>query len=199
MSVPASQFGSDRHTYRDYCQWPDDVRYELIDGVAYLMSPAPNWRHQEIAGGVYAQLYRQLEGHPCRVAIAPLDVRLPKADEADDEVDTVVQPDVLIVCEAHKIDRRGIRGAPTFVLEVLSPSSARHDHIRKRALYERVGVQEFWLLHPVDGVLTRYRRRADAAGFEQAEFLACEGVIALSCIADLSVDFSGLYPAPEQD
>lgn len=145
-----------RYTYADYLQWPDDTRYELIDGEAFLMSPAPLVEHQEVAGEVYYQLRNQLDGQPCRPYIAPVDVRLPRKDEADAAIDTVVQPDVLVVCDPSKIDRRGVRGAPDWVLEVLSPSTAAHDQIAKRRTYERAGVREYWLVHPGDRTLTVY-------------------------------------------
>lgn len=145
-----------KHTYADYLTWPDDARYELIDGVAYLMAPAPDLPHQDIAGEIYRQLANQLEGKSCRPFIAPVDVRLPKRKEADSAVDTVVQPDVLVVCDSAKLDRRGVRGAPDFIVEVLSPATSGHDQVRKRALYERAGVREFWLVHPGDRLLMRY-------------------------------------------
>ena len=144
------------YTYADYLQWPDDTRYELIDGEAFRMAPTPLIEHQEIAGEVYCQLANQLDGQPCRPYIAPVDVRLPRKDEADAAIDTVVQPDVLVVCDPHKIDRRGVRGAPDWVLEVLSPSTAAHDQIAKRRTYERAGVREYWLVHPGDRTLTVY-------------------------------------------
>lgn len=196
MTEPARR--TERYTYGDYLRWTDDQRWELIDGAAYLMAPAPNWRHQELAGEVFAQLRNQLIGKPCRPAIAPLDVRLPKCDEADERVDTVVQPDVLIVCQSERIDRRGVRGAPSFVLEVLSPSSASHDQIRKRRVYERAGIAEYWILHPVDGVLTIYRR-GSAESFAPPEIVEASGVIELSSVPGVSVDFAGLYPAPDGD
>jgi Uma2 family endonuclease len=145
------------HTYGDYLGWPEDLRYELIDGEAYLMAPAPDLEHQDIAGELYYQLRRTLEDGPCRPFVARVDVRLPKADEADEQIDTVVQPDVLVVCDASRLDRRGVRGAPDFVVEVLSPSTASHDHVRKRRVYERAGVQEYWLVHPIDRMVTIYR------------------------------------------
>ena len=144
------------YTYADYLTWPDDARYELIDGEAFLMAPAPLIEHQEVAGDVYHQLRNQLDGKPCRPYIAPVDVRLPRNDEADAAIDTVVQPDVLVVCDPAKIDRRGVRGAPDWVLEVLSPSTAAHDQIAKRRTYERAGVREYWLVHPSDRTLTVY-------------------------------------------
>jgi len=145
------------YTYGDYLTWSDDVRYELIDGVAYLMAPAPTLEHQDIAGEIYRQLANALEDKPCRPYIAPVDVRLPKGNEADETIDTVVQPDVIVVCDQDKLDRRGVRGAPDFVVEVLSPSTAFHDHKRKREVYERSGVKEYWLVDPVERTIHIYR------------------------------------------
>lgn len=96
------------NTYQDYLAWPDDVRYELINGDAYLMSPAPDLAHQDVAGEIYRQAANALIGKSCRAFIAPVDVRLPQYNEADEQVDTVVQPDVLVVCNSHKLDKRGV-------------------------------------------------------------------------------------------
>lgn len=162
MGLP--QRDSTHHTYADYLTWPDDGRYELIDGVVYLMAPAPTLDHQDFVGEIYRQLANALEGHPCRVFVAPVDVRLPKADEADKHVATVVQPDILVVCDQDKLDRRGVRGAPDLVVEVLSPATAAHDHVRKRHVYERAGVREYWLVHPQDRMVTIYRLEAQEFG-----------------------------------
>jgi Uma2 family endonuclease len=105
------------HTYGDYCHWPDDVRYELIDGKAYAMSPGPNRRHQELVGEVFRQIGNALEDSGCRVYVAPFDVRLPRGSEADDAIDTVVQPDISLICDRTKLDDRGCRGAPDWVIE----------------------------------------------------------------------------------
>jgi Uma2 family endonuclease len=166
-----------RHTYAEYCAWPEDVRYELIDGQAYAMSPGPNRRHQEVVGELFRQVADALEGTPCRVYVAPFDIRLPRGSEADDDVDTVVQPDISVICDRSKLDDRGCRGAPDWVIEVLSPSSASHDQILKRALYERHGVREYWVIHPVDRIVTVYRLVDGAYGrpdiFELEDTLAC--------------------------
>jgi len=154
MALP--QRDREHHTYADYRHWPEDVRYELIDGFAYAMGPAPARRHQEVAGEIFRQIADALDGSPCRPYIAPFDVRLPQADESDDQVDTVVQPDISVICDKAKLDERGCRGAPDWIIEVLSPATAGHDQIVKRALYERVGVREFWLVHPVDRVVSIY-------------------------------------------
>jgi Uma2 family endonuclease len=114
----------------------------------------------------------------------PVDVllsRAEQADQADDAVDTVVQPDVLVVCDPQKGTPRGIRGAPDWVLEVISPASASHDQIIKLAAYERAGVREYWLAHPADRVLTIYRLEGAAYGRPQIVELTGEtpvGVLA---------------------
>lgn len=145
-----------RFTYADYRQWPDDERWELIDGVAYAMAPAPTISHQTLAGQLFRQIDQALDGTPCRTLIAPVDVLLPAANEVDEQVTTVVQPDILVVCDPAKVTENHIRGAPDWIIEVLSPATARHDHLTKRALYERAGVREYWLVHPVDRVITLY-------------------------------------------
>ncbi len=154
MALPKT---SDRRfTYADYLKWPGDERWELIDGEAFAMSPAPTISHQTTTGQLFRQIDEALDGTHCRALIAPVDVLLPTPDEADDLTTTVVQPDILVVCDPGKITERNVRGAPDWIIEVLSPATARHDHLTKRALYERAGVREYWLVHPVDRVVTVY-------------------------------------------
>lgn len=144
-----------RFTYGDYVQWEGDERWELIDGSAVAMSPAPNRRHQDLVLEAAAQIREQVEA-PCRVYVAPFDVRLPKGGEADDEIDTVVQPDVSVICDPGKLDRAGCRGAPDWILEILSPATAARDQVQKRDLYERHGVREYWVVDPVEETVTLY-------------------------------------------
>jgi len=188
MGLPQRDAG--RHTYADYRRWPEDLRYELIDGVAYLMAPAPSRPHQEIVGQLYRQVANALEGKPCRAYVAPFEVRLPKAREADDEVDTVLQPDVLVVRDRRKLDEQGMRGAPDWVVEVLSPATAGHDQTVKLAAYERAGVPEVWLIHPTDRVLTIYRWEAGRYG--RPVILELKGRTALYSVPDVSIDWDQL-------
>jgi Uma2 family endonuclease len=175
------------HTYADYLMWPEDVRYELIDGVAYLMAPAPLRLHQEFVGELCYQVRAALEGKPCRAYIAPFDVRLPKGDEADERVDTVVQPDLLVVCDSSKLDERGLRGAPDWVVEVLSPASASHDQTVKLAAYERAGVPDVWLVHPTDRVATIYRLEGTAYGRPAVQELVAE--LGVGTLPDIRIDW----------
>jgi Uma2 family endonuclease len=162
MSRPLRDPG--RHTYGEYRGWPEDQRYELIDGLAFAMAPAPTRAHQRLSFELAREVADALEGSGCEVNVAPFDVRLPEGDEADDDIDTVVQPDISVVCDPSKLDDKGCRGAPDWVIEVLSPGSAGHDQVRKLALYERHGVTEYWLVHPVDRVVTIYRLEDGAYG-----------------------------------
>lgn len=187
-----------RHSYGEYLTWPEDVRYELVDGEAYLMAPAPDLAHQDVAGEVFRQLANQLAGKPCRAFVAPVDVRLPKGNEADDHIDTVVQPDVLVVCDEAKLSRRGVRGAPDWVLEVLSPSTAGHDQVTKRRIYERAGVQEFWLVHPMDRVLTIYRLLGTEYGRPDMQEL--KGATPIAVLPGVSIEWDALaerLPKPD--
>ena len=150
-------------TYADYCRWPDDERWELIEGEAYAMA-APGLAHQTTVGELFRQIANHLVGKPCRPFVAPFDVRLPRGNEADDDVTTVVQPDISVICDPAKLDERGCRGAPDWVIEVLSPSTAAKDQIQKLAAYEHAGVAEVWLVHPTDHVVIVYTLNA-AGGY----------------------------------
>ena len=132
-----------RHTYADYCRWDDDERWELIDGVPYAMS-APTWEHQGILVELAGQIREYLKGKPCKVFVAPFDVRL----NADGYDDTVVQPDIVVICDRSKLSGTGCVGSPDMIIEVLSPSTAAHDRIRKFGLYMRYGVREYWIVDP---------------------------------------------------
>ncbi|MGH8116630.1 MAG: Uma2 family endonuclease, partial [Rhodanobacteraceae bacterium] len=177
------------HTYADYLRWPEDVRYELIDGVAYAMA-GPDLAHQEIVGDVYRQLANALEGQPCRAFVAPFDVRLPRPGQDDAETDTVVQPDVMVVRDPAKLDRRGVRGAPDLVVEVLSPSTAGHDQVLKRRVYERAGVREFWLVHPGDRIVTIYRLQGGAYGKPDIQELS--GTTAVRVLPGVAIAWDAL-------
>jgi len=127
-----------------------------------------------------------LEGRSCRVYVAPLDVRLPRSDESDDKIETVVQPDVFIVCDRGKTDERGVRGAPDWLAEVLSPSTASYDQGVKIPLYERAGVPEVWLIHPTDRTLTIYRLEAGRYGC--AAVLELKGQTPITSVSGVTID-----------
>lgn len=181
-----------RHTYADYRSWPDQVRYELIDGIAYAIGPAPARIHQEVLGGIFRQVADALDGTPCRPYIAPFDVRLPAGDEADADVATVVQPDLVVVCDPAKLDEAGCRGAPDWVVEVLSPRTAGHDQTVKLAAFERAGVPEVWLVHPTDRVLSIYRM--EGARYGRPEIRELSGTVTVGMLPGVAIDWQGVLP-----
>jgi len=133
-----------RYTYADYESWDDDNRYELIDGIPYVMF-APSTTHQSISMELSIQLGSFLKGKPCRVFAAPYDVCL---NGLGDEDHTVVQPDLLVVCDESKIDKKRCNGAPDMTIEILSPSTSKRDLLTKLVKYQNAGVREYWIIDP---------------------------------------------------
>jgi len=176
------------HTYADYLIWSRTYGDELINGTAYVREPpSPTRSHQEIVGGLYYQIASALENTPCRVFVAPFDVRLPKSNEEDDLVDTVVQPDVFIVSDLRKVDARGVRGAPDWLAEVLSSSTARHDQFVKIPAYERAGVREVWLVRPADHSLAIYQ--LEAGHYGPPHILELKGQRRITAVPGVTIDW----------
>ncbi len=178
--MPPSALPQDRrYTWTEYQTWSDDERWELIDGVAYNMSPAPSTRHQAIAGNFFSSLYRQLTGKTCRPFMAPTDVRLSETD--------VVQPDILVVCDPGKITPSHIEGAPELVVEVLSPSSSAKDLREKKWLYQRSGVREYIVVDPLELYVQRFLLSGEGR-YGEPEVFGPEDVIPLVVLEGLTVD-----------
>lgn len=179
------------HTYADYLIWSADSGNEVIDGVAYVREPpSPSRLHQKIVLELGRQVSNSLAGKPGDAFIAPLDVRLPKNGLADDQIDTVVQPDVFIVHDPRKVDERGAHGAPDWIAEVLSPSTARYDRTLKLRAYERAGVPEVWLIDPAARTVTMYRIAAGHYG--RPVVLELAGRSDIMAVPGVSIDWDHL-------
>jgi len=152
------------YTYADYKSWElaEGERFELIYGEAFAMS-APNLRHQEILGEIFNQFHTYLRGKPCKVYPAPFDVRLFYRDNESD--DTVVQPDITVICDEKKRGYEGCRGAPDLVIEILSPSNTAIEMQRKLKLYTDAGINEYWVVDPENQGLTVYNFQQGAIKF----------------------------------
>jgi len=181
-----------KFTYGDYLTWPEEERWELIDGVAYNMTPAPSPDHQRIAGDIFRQISSFLLEGPCEVFVAPFDVRLPEGDETDAEISTIVQPDLAIVCDSQKLDQRGCRGAPDVVFEVISPATAAKDQIHKVALYERHGVKEYWLVHPTDRLVT-IRLLGNDGRYGLPQIHEAKGSLPVATLPGLEIDLDAVF------
>ena len=132
-----------QYTLADYYALPDDQRAELIDGVLYDMG-SPSSPHQLIGGQIYAQLlaHVQSKGGNCLPLMSRIDVQLDRDDR------TMVEPDVVILCDRSRLTRRCILGAPDFVVEVLSHSTRKKDMTLKMHKYASAGVREYWIIEP---------------------------------------------------
>lgn len=139
-----------QYTYADYLTWQFKERVELIRGWVVKMSPAPNVRHQRITGFIFNEIYNHLRGHSCQVFTAPFDVRLPLPPNKakGNKIDTVVQPDIVVICDPGKLDEQGCIGAPDLVVEILSPGNTRCEMKDKLELYHAAGVPEYWVVDP---------------------------------------------------
>lgn len=145
MALPAEKIN---YTFADVLSWDEDERIEIISGKVFMMA-TPSRIHQKITGELFRQLANFLEGKQCEVYAAPFGVRLFEQDgDSEENVDTVVEPDISVVCDRSKLDKRGCKGAPDMIVEVLSPSTLRHDRLVKLNLYQQAGIREYWIIDP---------------------------------------------------
>jgi len=144
------------YSYADYMRFEFEERLELIKGHLFKMSPAPSRIHQGISGNIFVPIYNALKGKSCRVYSAPFDVRLARKMQDDKEIFTVVQPDIVVVCDPAKLDQRGCIGAPDIVVEILSPGNNKKELINKYEVYEEAGVKEYWIVSPTHKTFFRY-------------------------------------------
>ena len=180
----------ERYSWTDYLAWPEGERYELIDGVAYAMSPAPRRRHQETSRAIFRQMDGALAGKPCQVYFAPFDVKL-SADE-DDESPTVVQPDITVTCDRSKLTDQGMTGPPDLVVEIVSPDSGLIDRRRKFALYERFGVSEYWIVDQDERVVEVWRLDGDGS-YQRSGVFGPEDTVAAAAVPDLVVSLAEVF------
>lgn len=189
------------YTYGDYMTWPEAERWELIGGKAYPMMtsspfPAPALRHQQTQAMLFFLLMQYFQGKPCQVLAAPVDVRLPQANESDEAVDTVVQPDLLVVCDRVKLDEKGVRGAPDLVVEILSASTAERDLGAKLRLYENHGVRCYLIADPWGQTLT-VRYLQDNGRYNHPAIFAGSDSMPIEIFSGLELDLARVFPPEE--
>ena len=185
---------SKRYSYADYLTWTDDVRRELIDGIVYVLS-APTRLHMDITGFIWEKFrsfIKKKEGE-CKVYFAPFDVRFPNNGETDNnKIYTVVQPDICVICDPEKLDRRGCIGAPDLIVEVQSPSTAKKDMFEKFKLYERSGVKEYWIVFPKEEGLTVFKLGKNGK-YDQGTAYQFEGKVPVGIFKGLKIDLEELF------
>lgn len=141
------------YTFKDYLSWKFSERVELLKGYIARMSPAPTSKHQEISSNLHGSLWFFLKKRTCKVFAAPFDVYLPSI-KGDGE--TVVQPDLCVICDVSKIKKQGCVGSPDLVIEILSLGNSRKEMSAKFQIYEQAGIREYWVVFPYEQVIQQY-------------------------------------------
>lgn len=178
---------SKRYTYADYLKWEFRERVELIKGRLFEMSPAPNRRHQTISSHLHYFFADFLRQKPCKVYHAPFDVRLIR-----EEQDTVVQPDITIVCDHTKLDEQGCKGAPDIVVEILSPGNSRKERKEKFALYEENLIPEYWMVEPAEEFVTVYTLNEERRYIGSKPFVSGE-IVTSSVLKGFAVAVADIF------
>ena len=154
VKEPISGYGN--YTYADYLSWQLDEMVELIRGTVFRQAAAPRLIHQRISGKIFHLLYTFLQGKSCEVFSVPFDVRLPVSSRDPGKINTVVQPDLCVVCDPEKLDELGCVGAPDLIVEILSPGNNKKELQLKYEVYEASDVKEYWVIHPDERTLLIY-------------------------------------------
>ncbi len=180
------------YTYADLLEWNDGKRYELYNGQPVMMSP-PLRQHQEISGEIYLQIGTYLKGKKCKVYHAPFSVR-PFAADGDSpyDTDTLVEPDITVVCSSDKLDKYGCKGAPDLVVEILSPSTKQYDCLVKYKLYQQAGIREYWIVDP-DKKLVLVYTLVDGQYYVPEVYTAKDSV-PVEVLEDCIVDLTAVFP-----
>lgn len=181
-----------RYTMADAMEWDESERIELIDGQPYMLA-TPIRVHQEALTALMGQLYDYLKGKRCKVYPAPFAVRLFERDGDDpDDVDTLVEPDISVVCDPDKLDKIGCKGTPDLVIEILSPSTMRHDRFTKFNLYQKAGVREYWIVDPSSKSVQVFL--LEDGRYTAKDFGGAGDTIAVNVLEGCSIDLSLVFP-----
>ncbi len=180
------------YSYADYLKWKFEERVELIKGKIMKMT-APNRKHQEVSGNLFFGIKKFLEDKSCKVYTAPFDVRLPRKIKAtNEEIITVIQPDISIVCDTSKLDDKGCIGAPDLVVEILSPGNSKKEIRLKYEVYEEAAVKEYWIINPVEENVAVLLLNPSGK-FDGAKLYATGDIIYSSAVAGLAVNLADIF------
>ncbi|MBD3628137.1 Uma2 family endonuclease [Cyclobacterium sp.] len=186
---PISEYGP--YSYADYLRWELEDRMEIIKGRHFKMNAAPKRLHQKISLHIATELYQFLKGKACEVYEAPFDVRLPVKSLKNEEIFTVVQPDICVVCNPKKLDEAGCLGAPELIVEILSPGNNKKELQYKYEVYQESGVKEYWIIHPDEQTLLVYTLTADK--YVPSRLYTSGDIVKSDCIEGFALDLELLF------
>lgn len=196
MITSINQLDPQNHyTYGDYILWKFQERVELLKGRLFPMA-APNVQHQRISSYLHTTLGMFLLNQKCDLFSAPFDVRLPlpTQHQTTDKIDTVIQPDLCVICDEKKLDKQGCIGAPDLVVEILSPGNSKKEMKFKLDLYEEAGVLEYWIIDPTHQVAHFYYLNADSQRFIAARPLADDDILKSMVLEGFELDLGKIFP-----
>ncbi len=186
------------YTYADYLAWRFTEYVELIKGRILRKMAGPSAEHQEVSSNLHGRIWQHLQNQPCRVYSAPFDVRLTRSTgNGDAQVKTVVQPDLTVLCDLSKRDKRGCVGAPDWLIEIVSPSSLVHDTRTKFELYAENGVAEYWIAFPAEQVIIAYTLDADGRYQVRGNYLE-PGPMHSSTLPGLVIEWADIFEVQEE-
>ncbi len=182
------------YSYADYLTWRFDEAVELIKGKIMLMSPAPNVKHQRVSMNLSRPLSNFFNHKKCQVFAAPFDVRLydrKKSILANQDIHTVVQPDLCVICDEQKLDETGCNGAPDWIIEILSKGNSKREMTIKYDLYQESGVIEYWLVYPEQQAIHQFV--LDEKGCYQLKHMYADGIATPYLFPELAVDLAEVF------
>jgi Uma2 family endonuclease len=184
------------YSYADYLTWQLDETVELIKGKIMAMSPAPNLKHQRISRNMLLTIGNYFKHKSCQVFVAPFDVKLynsKKSKLADQDVYSVVQPDLCVICDKDKLTEQGCNGAPDWIIEVLSPGNSKKDMHLKYDLYQENGVTEYWLVYPYEQAVYQFVLDQESEKYQLYAMYAGDDIAKPYLFPELHIDLADVF------
>jgi Uma2 family endonuclease len=183
-----------KYTYQDYLTWSEAERKEILDGIA-VTHAKPSRMDQKICGELFYQIHGFLEGKSCEIYMTPFSVRLPKGNEKEEDITTIVEPDLAVIYDMAKLDPKGCKGAPDMIIEIVSHDSLdslKSGRFIKYNIYENAGVREYWIVEPREKLISVFRLN-DQKRYEIPEIYAEDEMIRSKVIEGLAINLQRIF------
>lgn len=184
------------YSYADYLTWQLEETVELIRGKIMAMSPAPSLKHQSVITNLGGSLYQYFHKRPCKLFYAPFDIKLynsKKSRLTDQQVFSVVQPDLCVICDKDKLTEQGCNGAPDWIIEVLSPGNTKKEMRLKYDIYQENGVIEYWLVYPYEQAVYQFVLDQDTEKYQLFAMYAGDDLAKPYLFPELHIDLADVF------